>query len=85
METSIIKIGNSRGLIIPKKMLNTFGENKTVDIQVANGSLVIKPLVETRARNNWEKQFTEAIAKGFVPDENVIEIENEFDKEEWTW
>ncbi len=85
MQTSIIQIGNSRGLIIPKRMLNTFGEYGTVDIQTTNGRLVIKPLVDNKARNNWEKQFAKAIAEGFVPDENVIEVENEFDKKEWTW
>ena len=33
METAIVKIGNSRGLIIPKKLLSTFGEANQVDIQ----------------------------------------------------
>ena len=84
METTIVKIGNSQGLIIPKRLLNTFGECKAVDISAKDGGLVITPMVENKARNNWEKQFAEAIAKGFIPDEKAIDIENEFDKKEWT-
>jgi len=41
METTIVKIGNSRGLIIPKKLLSTFGEANQVEIQEKDGGLVI--------------------------------------------
>ena len=85
METTIVKIGNSRGLIIPKKLLNAFGEAKQVDIQVKDGGLLITLLNENKARSNWEQLFNDAIAKGFTPGNDVIDIENDFDKKEWTW
>ncbi len=85
METTIVKIGNSRGLIIPKKLLSTFGEANQVEIQEKDGGLVITPLVENIARSNWEQKFADAIAKGFTPENDVIDIENDFDKKEWTW
>jgi antitoxin MazE len=85
METTIVKIGNSRGLIIPKKLLSTFGEAKQVDIQVKDGGLIITRLSEIKARSNWEQLFNDAIAKGFTPENVVIDIENDFDKKEWTW
>ncbi|MDO9633434.1 MAG: hypothetical protein Q7J05_00120 [Paludibacter sp.] len=85
METTIVKIGNSQGLIIPKKLLSTFGDVKQVDIQVKDGGLLITPLTENKARSNWEQQFYDAIAKGFTPGSDVIDIENDFDKKEWTW
>jgi antitoxin MazE len=85
METTIVKIGNSQGLIIPKRMLNTLGEGKLVDIQVKDGGLLITPLTENKARINWEQQFHDAIAQGFTPDNETIHVENEFDKEDWTW
>jgi antitoxin MazE len=85
METTIIKIGNSKGLIIPKKLLSTFGEAKQVDIQVKDGGLIITRLSEIKARSNWEQLFNDAIAKGFTPENVVIDIENDFDKKEWTW
>lgn len=85
METTIVKIGNSKGLIIPKKLLAAFGEAKQVDIKVKDGELIITPLASDIARSNWEQQFNEAIAKGFIPEKDIIDIENDFDKEEWTW
>ncbi|MFA6401081.1 MAG: hypothetical protein WCX31_05570 [Salinivirgaceae bacterium] len=85
MKTTIVKIGNSQGLIIPKKLLSTLGESKRVDIQVKESGLLIKSLTDNKARTNWENLFTDAITKGFVPDGEILEVENEFDKKEWTW
>jgi antitoxin MazE len=85
METTIVKIGNSQGLIIPKKLMNTLGESKTVEIQEKDGGLLIRPLTENKARANWEIQFSVAIANGYTPESETSHVENEFDKEEWTW
>ncbi|MEI6679715.1 MAG: hypothetical protein WCL21_13960 [Mariniphaga sp.] len=85
METTIVKIGNSKGLIIPKKLLTAFGEATQVDIKAKDGGLVITPLADNKSRSNWEQQFHAAIAKGFMPDNDVIDVENDFDKKEWTW
>ena len=85
MEASIIKIGNSQGLIIPKKILHDLGDSKRFELQVKDGALVVLPCNDKKPRNNWELQFAEAIKKGFKPDSNVDNIENDFDKTEWTW
>ena len=44
METTIVKIGNSKGLIIPKRLLDSLGEGKTVNINVKDGGLLITPV-----------------------------------------
>ena len=85
METTIVKIGNSKGLIIPMSLLDSLGEGKRVNINVKDGGLLITPLTEIKARGNWERQFTEAIAKGHITDEESIHIENDFDKQKWEW
>jgi antitoxin MazE len=85
METSIVKIGNSQGIIIPRKLLNTLGNGKLVDIQVKDGGLYITPLTENKAWANWEKQFYDAIAQGFTPEKAEVDPENVFDKKDWTW
>ena len=66
-------------------MLDSLGEGKTVNINVKDGGLLIAPLTVYKARINWERQFSEAIAKGYTIEEESIHIENDFDKEEWTW
>ena len=50
-----------------------------------DGGLLITRLSEIKARSNWEQLFYDAIAKGFTPENDVIDIENDFDKKDWTW
>jgi antitoxin MazE len=83
MEATIVKIGNSQGLIIPKRILTTLGESKLVNVQIKDGGILITPLKDTSIRCDWEKQFADAISKGFKPDFSD-DTENEFDKKEWT-
>ena len=84
METNIIRIGNSQGLIIPRRMLSKLGINKKVNLEVGEGGLYVYPVTDKSTRQDWEKQYAQAIKMGHEPD-NVEQIENEFDKTEWTW
>jgi hypothetical protein len=40
---------------------------------------------ENKARSDWEQQFSDAIIKGFISENDVIDVENNFDKKEWSW
>lgn len=83
METMIIKIGNSKGLIIPQKMLKTLGTQNKVMIETREGGLFISPIDETR--KGWAESFKNATSEPQPSKDLFEEIENEFDKEEWTW
>jgi antitoxin MazE len=48
MKTSIIKIGNSRGIRIPKKLLEETNLHGAADITLHKGTLVIRPLKTER-------------------------------------
>ncbi len=86
METSLVKIGNSQGIIIPKRILNKFGSTKTFDIQEKDGCLLFVPLQKEKPRENWAKLFAQA-QKNEVNEEldSFENISNEFDNTEWTW
>lgn len=71
-------------MIIPKKVIEQIGIDKKVDIQVVDGSIHITPIAPKISRENWDKQFAQSIKNGFIPD-NSENIENDFDKTEWTW
>lgn len=45
MKTNIIKIGNSKGIRIPKKLLEETKLYNEADIAVEKGALVIRPVV----------------------------------------
>ncbi len=44
MKASIIKIGNSRGIRIPKTLLEESGIEESVDIKLKSGTIVISPV-----------------------------------------
>lgn len=82
METSILKIGNSKGVIIPKRMLSRLGNSRKWDIQLKDGGLFIAPIHE--AREGWEQLFASAAGESHEGD--IFDgTDNEFDREEWTW
>ena len=81
MKASIIKIGNSQGLRIPKPILEQCGFNKEVELEVHDKELVIK--AAGYPRQNWEKSF-KAMAQN--EDDNLIEFpQTNWEEEEWEW
>ncbi len=81
MKASIIQIGNSRGLRIPKPVLEQCGLNGEVELEVHDGKLLVTSAV--RPRRNWEKAFR-AMAKN--DDDQLIECaQNQWDEKEWEW
>jgi len=83
MKTELVRIGNSRGVRIPKPLIAQCGLGDTVELRVENDCLVISP--ERRPRQGWEEAFR---AAGLAArDELLLETAgpNEFDRKEWRW
>jgi len=82
MKTSIVRIGNSQGIRIPKPLLEQSGLHGEVDIQVENEALVIRRARKPRA--GWAKAFREMAERG---DDALLDpsFGNRFDDEEWEW
>ena len=55
MKASIIQIGNSQGIRIPKPILKQCGFVGEVELEVRDKELIIKSA--TPSRQNWEKAF----------------------------
>ena len=55
MKTRIVRIGNSRGVRIPKLLLEQTGLDGEVDISVRDDGLMIRPA--RKAREGWEAAF----------------------------
>ena len=52
MEVAIRKMGNSRGVLIPKPILAQLGLEDTADLQVRDGVIEIRP-VRRNVREGW--------------------------------
>ena len=81
MKASIIKIGNSQGVRIPKLLLDQCGFGSEVELEVQNHSLIIKPTKQTR--KNWESAFKKMAQN---KDDQLIETTStDWENGEWEW
>ncbi|HEC97109.1 MAG TPA: AbrB/MazE/SpoVT family DNA-binding domain-containing protein [Nitrospirae bacterium] len=83
VKTKVIKIGNSRGIRIPKAILDQYHINDEIELETKNDCLIIKS--SHTAREGWDIAFQ----KMHKDQEDVIiiddNIKNEFDEKEWEW
>jgi antitoxin MazE len=83
MKTELIRIGNSRGIRIPKPLIAQCGLGDEVDLRVENECLIISP--ERLPRQDWEERFRAAGPS--TEDAHLLESvgASEFDRKEWRW
>jgi len=78
MRVNLIKLGNSRGIIIPAPLLATCELGDTVDLQIDGKKLVIEAIRQPRV--GWFDAFDSA------KDARVLEaIPKDAMGQEWTW
>jgi antitoxin MazE len=78
----IVKIGNSRGLRLPKGVLDEYHMEKEVDMQPTKDGLLIRPK-KAKARQNWSRQFQTMAARG--EDKLLIPDAVDLDTKDWEW
>jgi antitoxin MazE len=81
MKTTLVRIGNSRGIRIPKAIVEQCGLAGDIDLQIKGGTVVIAPRRTLRA--GWAEAFKRAAQD----DDEVAagDVANEFDDKEWRW
>ncbi len=57
METSIVKIGNSKGLRLSKAIIEQYNIQEKVELILEKGRIIVQPI--EKPRKNWEKAFKE--------------------------
>jgi len=55
METSIIKIGNSKGLRLSKTILEKYNIKEKVELILEKGQIILRPIA--KPRKDWENEF----------------------------
>lgn len=80
----IVRVGNSRGIRLPKSLLDETGLPEEVEITAKGDSLVIRPA--RRARDGWAEAFSEMAKRG---DDRLLDLgslpSTSWDVEEWSW
>ena len=83
--TKVVQVGNSEGFRVPKNLLNELFLSKGdhVEMTIEDGKLVITPL--SNPRDGWENgaiRLAENKQDYLIMDDG---IQNDFDKDEWSW
>ena len=82
MTASVVQIGNSRGIRLPKNILRELNIRDEVEMTVHNDSLMIKN-VEKKPREGWDEAFSQmSLSK-----EDVLLMNDTIgnDDFEWIW
>ena len=84
MKSKIVRIGNSRGVRIPKPLIQEAGLGEEVEIQVEGNRLIIAPV--GRARADWAASFRKMAQMGHdaLLDGDVLPP-TEWEEDEWEW
>ena len=83
MKSKLIRIGNSKGIRLPKAILEELKLGDEVTLEATRGSIVIRP--SRKARDGWEQAFRAMYERG---DDKLLDSEvvtSAWDAREWEW
>ena len=82
VRTQLVKIGNSRGIRIPKTLIDQVKLGNEVEIVVQRGHLVIRPV--SRPRSGWDEQFR---AMAEHSDDQLLDkpVATKWERSDWVW
>ena len=82
MQAQIVKIGNSKGVRIPKVLLEDLNLKGLVELTKTDQGLLISP---DKPRSGWSEAFAGAAGKSDKSNQELLDLQNEWDEKEWQW
>jgi antitoxin MazE len=81
MKTRLVRIGNSRGVRLPKPLIEEAGLSEEVEVRARQGSIIILPVAGIRA--GW----AEAAERLRRAQDGLLDepTPTRFDRKEWKW
>jgi antitoxin MazE len=84
VKARIVKIGNSRGVRIPKLLLDQANLSNEIEMEVQGDKLIIR--TPYTPRQDWDRQFDKMAGLG---DDKLLDSgalnTSSWDKDEWEW
>ena len=62
MTISLISIGNSKGIRLPKTIIDKYSLHESIELILEKDHIILKP--KTAARKGWDKAFKKMHANG---------------------
>jgi antitoxin MazE len=85
MKTKVIKVGNSKGILLPKHIIKVYEIQDEIQLELREDCIVLTPLKDTKL--NWEALYQKEL-NSKTDDQDKKDWQNfpnKFDEEEWTW
>ena len=82
MKTRIVRIGNSRGVRLPKPLIEEARLGEEVELRVVETGLLIERVPQTRVGWADAAALLHARGEGGLLDEPAV---TDFDESEWVW
>ena len=84
MKTKLVRIGNSRGIRLPKAVIEQAGLGEEVELDIGEGQIIIR--TKRNPREGWEDALEAMAAAG---DDQLLDgdlpPQTEWDLKEWQW
>jgi antitoxin MazE len=82
MKAALVRIGNSKGIRLPKPILEQCGIEDEVELEVEDDRLIVRPARAPRA--GWNEAFAERARQG---DDSLLDegLTSSWDESEWRW
>jgi len=86
MKLKIVKIGNSKGIRIPKALLRQTGIDEEVNLEVEDNQIILKA-INSSVRVGWESAFAKMNSNhdDKLIDQSSLDNQSSFDNDEWEW
>lgn len=79
MRSTLIRIGNSRGIRLPKALIEEAGLTREIDIRAEQGKIIVTAVGSPR--DGWAEAAAERPSEGLLDEPTSTE----FDEQEWDW
>jgi antitoxin MazE len=80
----LVRMGNSRGIRLPRLFLEEAELDEEVELEVQEGQVIVR--LVPRPRRDWEKEFQGMTARG---DDRLLDSKaftlTSWDEEKWVW
>jgi len=84
MTIKLIKIGSSRGVRLPKKLIEKFNFGDELEMEIRKDGLLLKK--SSNPRRGWYQNIHKELKnEGFTEDLIPGSFKNEFDESDWQW
>ncbi len=81
MKVNVVRIGNSRGIRLPKAVMDQCGFDAQVELTVKGQEVILAPA--RKIREGWDAAFAAMARHG--DDRPLADASTAWDQKEWRW